>query len=305
MPNIRQLLRFAYCLVGGYVSGLFVVPAAASEVPAFFFAGEPQITTYPNTLTRLGSFAFVLAYDETRRDPAWGAYAIPGTRQFGTLPRPSRFSTDTRTRARVSHDDYTNSGFDRGHVVPNFAIASRFGADAQRETFAMSNAIPQRPALNQGPWRLLEELLANKVAPECGIIWVIVGPVFRGSVERLPSGSEIPDACFMLIADETPSGPRLQAFLFEQDVARSADFRRFVVSVDVVERETGFDFFAELPDEIESRLEASTAYWLETAAVSSRTSESTTTPADRTVGSVTKARRTSPPNLPLSRLRSA
>ncbi|MEN9576394.1 MAG: hypothetical protein RL514_4249 [Verrucomicrobiota bacterium] len=33
--------------------------------------------------------------------------------------RLSKFLTDTRTRSGVTHQDYSNSGYDRGHMAPN------------------------------------------------------------------------------------------------------------------------------------------------------------------------------------------
>lgn len=228
------------------------------------FAGEPKSTTYPNSITVLHNTAFLVGYDETRENPAWAAYRIPAERKYGTLPRPSRFSTDTRTQARVTHDDYTKSGYDRGHMVPNLAIASRFGEAAQSETFLMSNITPQKPALNQGPWRLLEDTLTNTTAVHDGEIWVVVGPIYEGAAKKLPSGTVIPTSFFMVIADETEAGPRLQAFIIPQSASRGDNFRSYVTTVQEVQSKTGLDFFWELPDPLESKLESNREeYWLE------------------------------------------
>lgn len=229
----------------------------------FTYAGKPVPTTYPNSITVLENTAFVVGYDEKRENPAWVAYRIPAQTLAGKFPRPTRFLTDTRTHARVTHDDYTGTGFDRGHMAPNLAIASRFGEQAQRETFLMSNVVPQKGDLNQGPWRLLEETLASVTAPADGEIWVVTGPIYDNHPEQLKAGNEIPDAFFMAVADETPNGPRFQAFILPQSTPRKADFRAFRTSVDEVEREAGLDLFSELPDSIETSLESVAApYWL-------------------------------------------
>jgi endonuclease G len=237
---------------------------AVNYAGTFTFAGEPKTAGYPNPVTRLVNTVFLVAYDEQRENPAWATYRIPGDRKYGTLPRPSRFSTDTRTKARVTHDNYTRTGYDRGHMVPNLAIASRFGAKAQAETFLMSNIVPQKAGLNQGPWRLLEETIAETTAPHCTEIWVIVGPIYDGPTRKLPSGSVIPSAFFMIIADETAQGPRFQAFIMPQTTTRGDNFRNYRTTVHDVQVRTGLDFFWELPDEQENRLEAEKAqYWLE------------------------------------------
>ncbi len=236
-------------------------PAEPQQAPlsrGHAYAGLPRAAGYPNALSLLVNRAYTVGYDEARRNPAWSAYRLPAEALPQRFPRPSRFRADARTRAQVRHDDYTGTGYDRGHLTPNHAIATRFGATAQEETFLMSNIIPQAPELNQGPWRALEATLADRTAVAAGEIWVTVGPAYRAGTRRLAAGPAIPTDCWMVVADETPRGPRLQAFLMPQSTPRSADFRRFVTSVDAVERAAQLDLFHELPDATENRIEAET-----------------------------------------------
>lgn len=231
----------------------------------FTYAGIPQPTTYPNSITVLENSAYIVGYDETRKNPAWVAYRVPAQTLPDKFPRPSRFQADPRTVSRVTHDDYTHSGFDRGHMAPNHAIASRFGEQAQTETFLMTNVVPQRGDLNQGPWRLLEETVATKTALAAGEVWVVTGPIF-GSTNRLPSGVKIPTAFFKIIVDETPSGLRTQSFIMGQDTPRRANYRDFITTIDAIEEKTGLNFLHELPDEVEDMLESALVnYWLSEA----------------------------------------
>lgn len=228
------------------------------------FAGLPASHGYPNSITVLTNTAFVVGYDEVTRNPAWAAYRISARKLNGQFPRPSRFSVDDRTSSRVRHEDYSGSGFDRGHMVPNYAIASRFGTEAQKETFLMSNVVPQSPALNQGPWRLLEETLSERTSVSCENVWVIVGPIYRAASRALRSGIRIPDAFFCLVADEDAGRPRLQAFILPQDTPRNAHFRDYITTVDVVEGAASLDYFRDLPDVLEEKLEsAPPSYWLQ------------------------------------------
>ena len=244
-------------------------PQEPAEPPAparggHAYAGLPRAAGYPNPLSVLVNRAYTVGYDEARRNPAWSSYRLPAEALPQRFPRPSRFRTDGRTSARVRHEDYTGTGYDRGHLTPNHAIATRFGATAQEETFLMTNIIPQAPDLNQGPWRELEATLAERTAIAAREIWVTVGPAYRGAARRIASGSAVPSDCWMVVADETPRGPRLQAFLMAQSTPRSADHRRFIVSVDAVERAAQLDLFHELPDAMEDRLESETpACWVD------------------------------------------
>ena len=98
--------------------------------------------------------------------------------------RPEGFFTDPRTAARVESADYSESGYDRGHMAPNYAIGTRYGAAAQEETFKMSNVCPQRHRLNAGLWKDLETKIADNYTGRYGQVWVIDGPVF-GPEDRL------------------------------------------------------------------------------------------------------------------------
>lgn len=77
--------------------------------------------------------------------------------QLGNVKRePSwRFVQDIgQSLANGSHDDYNQSGYDRGHLCP----AQDRSADLRmmRSTFALSNIAPMAPALNRGAWKKTE-----------------------------------------------------------------------------------------------------------------------------------------------------
>lgn len=99
---------------------------------------------------------------------------------------------DKRTAARVEPDDYTRSGYDRGHMAPNYGIATRFGRQAQEETFLMSNISPQKHGLNAGVWKTLEQRIATNYPGRFGEVWVLAGPVFAARPERLKNAWPCP-----------------------------------------------------------------------------------------------------------------
>jgi endonuclease G len=175
--------------------------------------------------------------------------------RLGPAPeRPERFQPDPRTSARVAPSDYTNNGYDCGHLAPNYAIATRYGITAQEETFLMSNVIPQRHELD----------IATSYPARFGEVWVIVGRVFAGPSDPRPrrldgSGPEIPVACFKIILDESAGRIRTLAFLFPTDTPRGFPIGNYLVPIDEIERRTGLDFFPALADVTESTLESTLA----------------------------------------------
>ena len=236
---------------------LVASPSAADDRSVF--GGVPIRTTYANPIIFLDNDAFVVGYNEIRKVPAWVAYRIgpnPGTFDF---PRPSRFGVDARTQARVRHEEYTNTGFSRGHMAPNFAIMTRYGEEAQRASFLMSNVVPQLQALNGGPWENLESRIANDFAENLAEVWVFVGPIFDETAESLPAGVEIPDRFYMVVINEDAGMPRALAFIMNEDTHSPANLEDFLVSIDTVEDAAGLDFLPALADDIEMALEAATS----------------------------------------------
>ena len=225
----------------------------------FTLYGLPLSQRPLSNLTHLENEAYAVGYDEEMENPSWVAYRLGYNPQGQTAKRPSGFNADTRTGAKVTHDDYTYSGYDRGHMAPNYAIGVVYGANAQRETFLMSNIVPQRPSLNRGPWKDLEQLIAKEYLRDCEELWVITGPIYRGNLERLESGVAIPSHFFKIIIDVL-EGQNLRAIAFIMpQVIQSDDLSKYLSSVDDIEDATQLDFFSELDDEYEDRIEGVTA----------------------------------------------
>lgn len=251
-----ELLDVALDIYRLYYGGDFVAAVAAGD-RTHVYAGAPLAGGYPHPVRLLANRGYVAGYCEVLGNPAWVAYRVADVKGLPEAgERPERFEADLRTAARVEPGDYTNSGYDRGHMAPNYAIATRYGEEAQRETFLMSNIAPQRHALNAGPWKQLEMKIATSYPGRFGEVWVVAGPVFGARPERLRGGVAVPEAFFMIVTDESDGRTRSQAFIFPQDTPAGADPGRYLVSIDEIERRTGLDFLNELPDEAEAALEA-------------------------------------------------
>lgn len=226
------------------------------------YAGHPLSPAAPECAL-LENIGFAVGYCEARKDPLWVAYRLSGVAAHEPGKRPSRFKVDERTTSRLAHEDYKQvdyqqnpRAFDRGHMAPNYAIATRYGRDAQLETFLMTNICPQQKHLNQQTWEALEKTIADVWAKELEEVWVAVGPIFGAAPQRLNGGAAIPDAFYALVLDEDASGLRCLALVLGQDVRGEQELGPFVTTVDAVEAATGLDFYAELPDSVEATLEA-------------------------------------------------
>lgn len=86
------------------------------------------------------------------------------------------FNNDLKTPWAVArHADYTNSGYDRGHMCP--AADRSSDVSYMRETFVMSNIAPQTPHLNRVTWLDTEKKIRT-AAMTYDSIGVVAVPVF-------------------------------------------------------------------------------------------------------------------------------
>lgn len=255
--HLPQEVRLVFDLIADYVPlniGHTVDVGTFSGDNSVVYAGAPQAQRLLRILQNEG---FVVGYDEVRRNPAWVAYRVFDTKDRTAGERPERFTVDERTRARVTPQEYTNTGFDRGHMAPNHAIALLYGEQAQEQTFLMSNIVPQAPDLNRRAWRDLEARILRSYARRFGEVWVVTGPIYAAgqAPDILGDGVAIPEACFKIVVDEHEHGLRAQAFLIPQGVKGDEPLPQFLVSVRDIEARTGLNFFPDLPHEAQDSLE--------------------------------------------------
>jgi len=227
----------------------FDEPAPTGQV---FFAGAPVRTgePAPADLVILTRGEFTLGWSPSLRHPVWAAYHVPRAASFDMGRRPN-FQKDRGVASSPAPSDYANSGYDRGHMVPNRAIVTRFGHDLQKRTFQMTNIAPQRPALNRGPWREMEQRIVDLWTAKYGEIWVIVGAISPGADKphKRIRGTQvaIPAQYYMIVVAQAEDGVRALAVRLDQNAA-SDDFPvHGIVTIDELEKATGLDFFPDMP----------------------------------------------------------
>lgn len=251
-----SFIDVAWDIYSLYYSDQFVESEYRGE-DRFVYAGLPEGKEFQHGIEVLRNKGFIVGYCDERKSPAWVAYRLFGQDDYVEVKgRPNGFETDNRTSAKVLHKDYTGSGYDRGHLAPNFGIAYCYGRKAQLETFRMSNIIPQFHTLNAGPWKKLELRNALNYTARFQDTWVITGPVYTEQPEYFDTGIPIPRECFKIIVDEHNGRIRVQAFLMAQNIKRGTGLSATLVSVNDIEQKTGFDFFPDLADNAETTLES-------------------------------------------------
>ena len=215
-----------------------------------------QLTTFHRVLRNDG---FLAGWSDVRVNPLWVSYqveAVPDDTRIG--PRPN-FKADWRTLWPIVTDSYSGSGYDRGHLAPNYAIAAVHGRNAQVDTFLMSNMTPQRPNLNRQLWQRLEESVMDHFAPRFDRLQVITGPIFpehfMDNAFNRVGFVEVPEAFYKIIVVPNEEAPLALAFIMPQDVRGNESLADYLVTIDEIESRTGLNFFPDLAAEREAVLE--------------------------------------------------
>lgn len=200
---------------------------------------------------------FTLAYVEEHEQARWVAYKMTAKNLEKNVTRSQEvFYPDRKVSTGSALPmDYAGSGFDRGHLAP----AGDFTGNEQmiRETFAMSNISPQYPLFNRETWRLLEEKV-RFWGEKKSDLYIVTGPVFKGNMQKIGKKNKIsvPLAYYKVILSLKEE--RGIAFIVPNKNIKE-NYRKYQVSIDEVEKETGLDFFHLLPDDLEEKIESSTA----------------------------------------------
>lgn len=197
---------------------------------------------------------YTLSYNEKFEQANWVYYTLTDSMVIaGGQERSNKFKIDVKVpTGSAKSSDYTKSGYDRGHLCP--AADMDFNLVAMEESFLMSNVCPQAPEFNRGIWKDLETEVRRWAKKEHKL-YVVTGPVFKEDKGTIGQDDVLVPGSFFKIVFEDADHPRIMAFVMPN---RKSDrpLTDFAVTVDVAEKLTGFDFFSQLPDELENKLES-------------------------------------------------
>lgn len=201
---------------------------------------------------------FRVSFNRDNRTPNWVAWELLGSETEGAEVRTSRqFWQDGEIQGCATTKDYTRSGFDRGHMCP--AADQKWSAEAMTDCFVMSNMCPQDHSLNSGAWNTLENK-ERTWAQRDSAIMIVAGPIYNDSDrDKIGRGVRVPSAFFKVIVAPYVEKPRGIGFVYP-NMSAPGNMQNYVTSIDEVEKLTGYDFFYNLPDDIENEVESKASF---------------------------------------------
>nr|WP_315231839.1 DNA/RNA non-specific endonuclease [uncultured Albidiferax sp.] len=171
-----------------------------------FFAGSvaPSIVTDPKAQLRALCYEnFAVLHDGANKTPLYVAERL--NRQIllaaDGQTRLSRFHSERLlpTNERAEPSDYLDSGYAQGHMAP---AADMPTPNAMRQSFTLSNAVPQNPGHNSGAWLKIEKDTRAYVMRAAGDVYVITAPVYEPGGRTIGSNQvRVPTHLFKLVYD--------------------------------------------------------------------------------------------------------
>ena len=199
-----------------------------------------------------------LSFNRETLCPNWVAWELTANETEGSMQRSNDFRPDEMlpSRYQVTTDDYKHSGYDRGHMCPSADM--KWSSTAQSECFFMSNICPQTHALNAGGWEKVERA-SRRWAKRKGKVYIVCGPIFNDSRKQLYIGKSVkirvPNAFFKVVLSLKKGEEKAIGFYFTNRDGKQ-NMGDATKTVDEIEKITGMDFFPQLNDALERRVEA-------------------------------------------------
>lgn len=197
---------------------------------------------------------YTASYNHTTLIPDWVAWELTAEEVTDAYDFQCSFSRDPDVEfPKASREDYSHTGWDKGHMAPRADM--KWSAQALEESYYFTNICPQDHEMNSQAWRKIEEL-TRRLARHYGVVYVVCGPVLgtrcHGTLGK--SDVQVPDAFFKALAVSTSEGYCTVGFLVDNKPESNGP-RHYAVTVDSVERVIGRDLFPSIPEEAETRFD--------------------------------------------------
>lgn len=215
-----------------------------------FYFELPKIRTNDQIINH---YAYNLGYRKDHHEAEWAAYMLTKKRTIKKFTRTDDFRIDPAVKSgSADPSDYAGSGYDQGHLVP--CNDMRWSKKAESESFYMSNMTPQTHSFNAGIWKKLESWV-HKYAQTYDTIYVATGPILQKGLKTIGANKvSVPKYFYKVFLVYKQNENKCIGFIVPHKKSPK-DIMTFAVSVDSVEKRTGINFFALVPDSIQKRIE--------------------------------------------------
>ena len=241
--------------------------ASMLEIPALKGGSMNQFITHTTKRNGKDYPTYSLEYSYKYKHSYWIAYRFDNT-TGGNVGRNEAYKPDPELPSQYAakHNDYTNSGYTRGHLCAS--SDRQYSKEANQQTFYMSNISPQSGnGFNQSgsAWNTGEDKVqawGYNISRSTDTLYVVKGGTIGEGMIKGYIKNEIAIPKYFFMAVLFRSGDNYKAIGFYmphenlKDDPDKKDPKKYLMSIDALEQESGIDFFHNLPDNIENTVEA-------------------------------------------------
>lgn len=246
-------------------------------------AGNYVIVHTDNTTNTI---TYSTEWDDTKKSQRWSCYNFNTTNSKSLVGRPDDgYLSDTDLKNLYNVTDFSSDPYsgnykiiDHGHICPS--ADRRCNSTQERQTDFLTNMQPQYSDFNQkGTWYKMEDEL-RKFAPKLNTdtLFVVKGGTIddpNNIIEYMKNSQRsataktgfipIPKYFFVAVLNKTFSKSKnaytYQAFGYwfphvNKAMATSDKLSNYLVNIKTLQDYTGIDFFCNLPDDIENKVES-------------------------------------------------
>lgn len=215
---------------------------------------------------------YCLEYDPTQYHSRWVAFRFDATTRAKSVARKDysispQYPRDPKLNPYYSleNDALYSSGYNHGHLV---ASADRlYSRQANDQTFYMTNMSPQIGNFNSGFWADFEGQMQSRGRDKyfSDTLYICKGGTIDRSdhiIKYVANGRmAVPKYYFMAALAVKNGTYKGIAFWMEHknytsSASTTSEMRKYALSIDALEAKTGINFFHNLPDRVESAVEA-------------------------------------------------
>ncbi len=206
---------------------------------------------------------YSLEWDCEKRANRWTCYEMYKDNSVKNVTRNDNFreDPDIPTKYQTTLSDYKGSGYSRGHLCPSSDRLCSLEQNSQ--TFYLSNMQPQIQGHNGGVWNNLEIKLRDSWNQDSmrDTLYVVKGATIDDNniMTYTSSGLIVPQYFYIALLSVKDGVYHALGVWSPHKTGSTTEY----ITIDELEKRTGIDFFCNLPDDIETKVEAEydTSYW--------------------------------------------
>ena len=206
--------------------------------------------------------------DKTKLAPLWSAFVMHSEAYpDNNVGRTGSWGDDPGVPSSWQQESSSN-GYSRGHLV-----ASNYRqvcGDANKQTFYATNqALQQQNGFNGAIWEKLEQRVVAEAPSGRDTLYVTVGLLFEDGVALPSFPVPCPSHFYKLLmkcsfdSSGAMTAAKGCAYLFENishgNSSKEYDNEKYRTTIDAIEERTGFNFYANVPAELQEAAEKSSS----------------------------------------------